>query len=89
MKVQITNSHSMDQSSEPFLVIYTIYENPTDYPGKFVVRKHDVIAGSSTPDKLPCAVVSSLDEARKAIPEGMVNIQRLPEDEPQIVESWI
>ena len=88
-KAHITSFQKMDPSSEPFLVVYTIYENPTDYPGKFVVRKHDVIAGSSTPAELPCAIASSLDEARKTIPDGMVNIQRLPEDEPQIVESWI
>lgn len=79
----------MDQSSNPFLTVYTIYDNPTDFPGKFVVRKHNVVAGAAVPENDPHAVMDTLDDARKSIPEGMVNILRLPEDEPQIVESWI
>ncbi len=68
------------------MYLYTIYRNPSDYPGKFVVRRFWL----ETPDPEPLAVVDTLEEAREAVPpEADHNIGREPGDEPQIVETWI
>jgi hypothetical protein len=71
------------------LVIWTITRNPKDFPGKYVVHGHDVHAGFTKPHYEPLAVVNSLDEARAALPPGLYNLGRKPDDEPQIVESWV
>ena len=72
------------------LDMFTIYENPSDFPGKFVVRKHAVghggvqlVAGS------PEAVVDTLEEARAVIPGGRVSVGREAGDDPVIVETWV
>jgi len=72
----------------PELAIWTIYKSPTDFPGKFVARKHVVGAGSSraTDDHY---VADSLADARGMIPPFLHNLGRQPGDDPVIVESWI
>ncbi len=73
------------------LLMFTIYENPTDYPGKFVARRFAVTAAGVMPEPDPLAVVDTIEEARAAIPdrEGLVCMRRNPSDEPQIVETWL
>jgi len=70
------------------LPVWTIYESPKDFPGKFVVRKHIILPGKTFPTG-EYALFDSLEEARDAIPEGCANLGRYAEDEPQIVESWM
>ncbi len=74
------------------LFMWTIFWNPSDYPGKFVVRgfasnaapPHDPIVAPE-----PTAVVDTLEEARAAVPAGLVRTERHPEDDPVIVETWL
>lgn len=65
--------------------MWVIYENPLDYPGKFVVRHWC----GSRPDFTPLAVTVDLESARKAIPAGAYNLGREPGDDPQILEAYI
>jgi hypothetical protein len=67
------------------LVIFAVYKNPSDYPGKWVVIKFTGLV----PDDVPLTVADSMDEARKAIPPGMVNIGRHHNDDPVIFETWL
>jgi hypothetical protein len=68
--------------------IWTIYRNPTDFPGKFVARRHDIFRdGPKASDEYFTA--ATLDEIRAALPFGLACLTRSEEDEPQIVESWI
>jgi hypothetical protein len=69
------------------LELFTIYENPSDYPGRFVVRRF-VATRPPTTDVEPLAVVKTLAEARAAIPPGMDWIGRYDADDPCIVETW-
>jgi len=74
------------------LSIFTVYENPLDYPGRFVVRRFEVSADGAQPVPPPVAVVDTLAEARAAIRRVHpcpVCMTRAEGDEPQIVESWI
>lgn len=66
------------------LEIYVIYQNPNDYPGKFVVRRWRGL----TPD--PHAEVrTTLTAARAAVPPGLVLLSRCPDDDPCIAETWL
>lgn len=75
---------------EESLLIVVVYHSPSDYPGKFVARRHWAGAGGEVEvDPEPLIVADSLFEARGIIPDGMFRLNRDPNDEPQIVESWI
>jgi hypothetical protein len=70
--------------------MYTIYCNPLDYPGKYVVRMWLIIGGF--PDPVPAetqSVVDNLEQARARIPADMTRIDRLPGDDLAIVETWV
>jgi hypothetical protein len=71
------------------LETYTIYHDPTDYPGRYVVRRFVVAAGHPIPDLTPIIVTTSRLEARNAIPRGLTCFPRDPTDEPAIVETWL
>lgn len=72
------------------LIMFTIYKDPTDYPGKFVTRRCAILPGSIAMDDEPLAVVDTLEAARDAIPtRALVCMARSPGDEPQIVETWL
>ena len=67
---------------------YAIYENPRDYPNKFVVRIWEIQAGEVVAGPV-LAVKDTLDEAREALPKGLVNIGRFGNDDYSIKEVWI
>lgn len=66
------------------LSIWVIYDNPLDVPGKFVARKWLNNRPTET-----IYIADTLEEIRKHIPEGLVNIERFPDDDPKITEVWI
>ena len=72
--------------------MYVLYNNPSDYPGKYVARRFlvgDPAFPDGIPDALPLAVTEFLEDARLAVPPGMYNIGRMDGDEQHIVEVWI
>lgn len=75
------------------VTFFVVYDNPSDYRGKFVVRRHFVMR---TVDRtfvrvaiIPHAVVDTLEAARAAIPAGLTRLLRVPGDDPVIVETWL
>lgn len=85
----------MSSGSSPApLYLWVIYEDPRDYPNRFVVRRWVCGFGSialkqATPDPEPTAVVFTLEQARAAIPAGAVNLGRYANDDPAIREVWM
>ena len=67
------------------LTIWTIYKDPTDYPGKWVLRGCDV-PGTVHED---CVVGDTLEEVQKAVPFGLIRLSRTEHDDPVIYEIWI
>lgn len=69
--------------------MWTIYAKPTDNPVPFVLRRwqlgHD---GKPRPD-VGSSAHSTLEEAREAVPPGLVCFPRSPDDDPIIVETWL
>lgn len=70
------------------LTIWTIYRSPSDHPGKWVVRGHDIDRDGPL-HREDCVVAESLEAAREALPPGLHCLGRQPADDPVIYESWV
>lgn len=69
------------------LSIWTIYENPKDYPGIYVARRWEVSATPvATSDLLTGA---SLEDVRAQLPPGLMRMPANAEDDQSVVESWL
>lgn len=69
------------------LSIWTIYENPKDYPGIFVARRREVsLTPVATSDILTGA---SLEDVRAQLPPGLMRMPANAEDDQSVVESWL
>ena len=71
------------------LPLFVVYRNTRDAPGKFVVRRWNVMQGRQIPDRDPLIIADDLTGARAAIPYGCINLGREADDDPAIVEVWI
>lgn len=77
-------------ATAPMVVMFVIYDGPSDYPGKYVVRRWCVTAGGEVrPDADPAATTGTLRQARSHIPSHYKRMARLPDDDPCIVEVWV
>lgn len=68
--------------------VYCITYDPSDHPGMYAVRKHLAFINGTRPAEL-IGLSSTLEEARKMVPEGLIRIARDDDDDKVIVESWI
>jgi hypothetical protein len=71
------------------LRMWTLYENPADFPGMFVLREWALTEGEPRP--LPGVFISPRPEPLRAQmqAQGLFRIPGAYLDEPQIVETWI
>lgn len=74
--------------------MFVIYANPRDFPGKFVVRRWLVgrmggNRGTYGADEKPTAVVDTLEEARGAVPSGLIRLDRSAHDDHAVHEVWL
>lgn len=82
--------HDADQTPLPAemrrtgLTIWTVYEQPTDYPFEFVARLF--LNDKPTDTILRDTTLSGL---RGKLPPGLVCLSRSDDDDPAIVESWL
>lgn len=67
------------------LVMYVVYEKPTDYPDFFVVRRWTGLSAN----KIIFSVSETLDDARQTLPRGLFRLDRFNTDDPCIVETWL
>lgn len=82
-------AHARFLAMTPKLTTFVVYERPTDYPELYVLRAQHVMRnGDIVPDAEPMAV-GTLEEVRRAVPEGSTQLARDERDEPQIFEVWI
>lgn len=70
------------------LSIWTVYRNPSDMPGWYVVRRH-VVDGQGARATSEFASARTLEEVRTMLPLGLTRLPREPTDEPHIVECWL
>lgn len=67
------------------LTMYTVYNSPSDYPGKWVVR----VWQNEQPLLEPLCVEETLIDARSKLPPGLNNVGRFYSDDPVVHEVWI
>lgn len=78
--------------TDPWLTIWTIYKNPSDWPDWYVARPFDIIPGQ--PDPVPrgdgLIMFRELQPLRNEMQRmGLTRLPRFEEDEPHIVETWL
>lgn len=70
--------------------IFAVYENPVDFPNKYVVRLWQINRKIRQPIATRyCVVKNTLEECREAIPLNLHRFGRDSSDDPQMVETWI
>lgn len=70
------------------LPIWTVYQSPRDFPGKFIARLFVISRGYPAPTTL-AVVGDNLDDVRRCISAGLFRTVRWKDDDPCIVETWI
>lgn len=66
------------------LNIWVVYENPKDFPLKFVARRWELDKPTNE-----IIVTDTLGELRDELPEGLTRLDRHFDDDPCIVETWV
>jgi hypothetical protein len=70
------------------LSMWTVYDKPKDHPTEFVARRFDCTARG--PVATDDAYTGSLELIRESLLQaGLIRLARHPDDEPQIVETWL
>jgi phosphohistidine phosphatase SixA len=69
--------------------IFVVYFNPSDFLGLYVVREGVVQDDGSTLFSPLARSGQTLDEVRQHIPHDMTRLERHPNDDPVIVETWL
>jgi hypothetical protein len=70
-------------------MIWTVYRYPNDYPGHWVMRGHEILPGIGVRPHSVCFVAKTLDEIRTKVPPGTWRVDREPNDNPVIYETWL
>lgn len=78
-----------DIDPDEYLVGWTIYRHPLDFPDHFVVRMWYVPEPGRVALYLFSCLCDSLDEARDQIPVGALCFPREIGDDIVIVETWM
>ncbi len=79
--------HSSEAKSSAGLIVWTIHRHPSDFPDKYVARAYVVSAGKVQPSAT-YNVRDTHEAARASLPQGLINLGRMPEDTSTIVETW-
>lgn len=79
----------MSEPEPEGVTIWTIYDHPADYPDHFVARK--TISNASGVH--PCCVLIISTEVADLRAEmavlGLSKLDRHPDDDPKIMETWL
>ena len=68
------------------LLMWAIYDSPSDHPGKFIARPYSLRRQAP----LRCHLAApSLDAIRELLPPALYPLTRQADDDPVIVETWI
>jgi len=76
-------------SGQGWLSIWVIFKSPGDFPGEFVVREQRVVGGVIYFARAIHARGATVEEVRETLPAGVVRMERHPNDDPNILETWM
>ena len=77
------------RNSKMVAVMVAVYDHPKDFPESYVARVHIVGRGRHWPSPTIFIVRDTLEAVRAAIPAGMHRMNRSPNDDPCIVETYL
>lgn len=70
--------------------LWSIYDHPKDFPHCFVARRYEITRGQGPIATQDHVTATSCDELRdRFASQGMMCLPRVPEDDPNIVETWL
>ncbi|MEY9235437.1 hypothetical protein ABIF78_007760 [Bradyrhizobium japonicum] len=92
--IEMVRREQFNSYQRGMLAFWTIYKCPRDWPQGYIARKHDSGKGGSTPTNIAIQSESAADAALDMICHilscaGLVRIPRDPNDDVNIVESWV
>lgn len=71
------------------LVIWTVFDHPSDFPDVFIARKSHVNADGLRISQEAIASADLTALRRELAGRGLTSLGRLDDDEPHIVEVWL
>ena len=77
------------EEKEGVLEMFTIYDHPSDFPDHFVLRRWVITSPGQAHPSLAAKFFDTIEEAREAVPPGLIRTERTENDDPTIVETWI
>jgi hypothetical protein len=71
--------------------MWRLYKHPKDYPGEYVARKFLITEEFYGPSNETISSRSLRDvrSVLRSLYRGLIQLKRLPDDEPEIVELWL
>jgi len=91
LNVEVQDFKHMDMNEivpEGNIPLICIYDNPADFPDKFVARLWVSGRDGGKPTRF-MAIRDTLAQIRETIPPGMMPLSRNAIDDPVIVETWL
>jgi hypothetical protein len=73
------------------LVMWKVYKHPKDHPGEYVARKVVITEdfyGLSN-ESISSRSLRDVRNVLRSLYRGLIQLKRLPDDEPHIVEVWL
>ena len=73
------------------LVMWTVYEHPKDCPGEYVARKFVITEDFYGPtyESISSRSLRDVRNVLRRLYRGLIQLKRLPDDGPDIVEVWL
>lgn len=71
------------------LSIWVLYDHPTDWPDHFAARRH-VAYGPDAGPTADLVLDQDLERLRRVLERlGLTRLDRMPGDDPKIIETWL
>ena len=73
------------------LVMWRVYKHPKDYPGEYVARKFVITEDFYGPayESISSRSLRDVRMVLRSLYRGLIQLKRLPDDGPDIVEVWL
>ena len=73
------------------LVMWRVYKHPKDYPGEYVARKFLITEDFYGPtyESITSRSLRDVRNVLRSLYRGLIQLKRLPDDGPDIVEVWL
>jgi len=70
--------------------VWTIYQNPSDFPGLYVARPFDIGPDGSVTSGEAAMLATEIGPLRAEMEtRGLYCVPRQPHDDPVVVETWL